>query len=400
MGVFVILHCMASSFEFLLDPYQQQLDALNQASRLRRCRITENGTEAVASFDGHPIVNFSSNNYLGLAQDTRLKDVAKTAVEEYGTGAGASRLISGTSSMITELEETVARFKRAESALVFNSGYQANVAILQAVLNTGDYVFSDRLNHASLIDGCLLSGAKWSRYRHLDLEHLEKKLQQAPRDAKKWVVTDSLFSMDGDYGNLKALLELTERYGALLLIDEAHATGLYGEVRSSGLCEVFGISDRVALQMGTFSKALGGFGAYVAGPDVLMKTLVNKARGFVYSTALPPAVIAAARHAIELVQSDPSMKIRLWKNVRKLHHALQTAGIPFESRTQIVPVVVGEAKQAVDLSERLLEEGYYVQAIRPPTVPEGTARLRIAVSALHTEDQMNGLVTALKKHFA
>jgi 8-amino-7-oxononanoate synthase len=321
------------------------------------------------------------------------------AIRRYGTGSSASRLISGTSELVRDLEQALAAFKHTESALVFNSGYQANVAILQAILQPGDWVFCDKLNHASLVDGCLLSGARWTRYRHLDLNHLEQKLTKAPAEGRRWIITDTVFSMDGDYPDLQTLLEISERHHALVMVDEAHATGLYGERSSSGLCEQLGVSKRVALQMGTFSKALGGAGAYVAGSQVLIDTLINQARGFIYSTALPPATIAAARQAIEVVQNDHSLKQRLWDNVAFFEETLRTLGLaerftlPFKS--PIIPVLIGDSGETLRISQALLEAGYFVQGIRPPTVPPGTARLRIALSAAHTREQLKGLAQAL-----
>ena len=251
-------------------------------------------------------------------------------------------------------------------------------------------MFCDRLNHASLMDGCLLSGARWSRYRHLDSEHLENRLRQAPKNARKWVVTDSVFSMDGDYPDLRAMLDVAERYDAWVMVDEAHATGLYGAQRSSGLCEAFGVAERVALQMGTFGKALGGFGAYAAGSNILIQMLVNRARGFIYSTALPPATIAAADCAVQLVQTDCSMKARLWENIR-LFERFMPGLKPIQS--PIIPIF--SAKNIMRLSRSLLEAGYFVQGIRPPTVPTGTERLRITLSAAHSPEQIAGLATLL-----
>jgi 8-amino-7-oxononanoate synthase len=385
-----------------LASYRAALERRAAEDQLRRCRIVEpvaDGDPIQVRVEGRPAINFSSNDYLGLSRDERLQTAAMDAIRRYGTGSSASRLISGTSELVRDMERAVAAFKHTEAALVFNSGYQANVAILQAILQPGDWVFCDKLNHASLVDGCLLSGARWTRYRHLDLNHLEQKLQKAPAEGRRWIVTDSVFSLDGDYPDLRALAELAEHHHALLMVDEAHATGLYGE-HSSGLCEQLGVSDRVALQMGTFSKALGGAGAYVAGSQVMIDTLINQARGFIYSTALPPATIAAARQAIEVVRDDYGPKQRLWSNVGFFEETLRAHGLserfslPFQS--PIVPVVIGDSGETLRISQALLEAGYYVQGIRPPTVPPGTARLRIALSAAHTQAQLSGLACALE----
>lgn len=371
--------------------YQDTLETLAGQGRMRACHNLDTGLR-------EGVVNFSSNDYLGLSQDERLKEAAIEAIQRYGTGSGASRLISGTRNPVVALEESLADFKRTEAALVFNTGYQANLSVLQAVLSPGDRVFCDRLNHASLVDGAQLSGARWTRYRHLDLEDLEKRLKKAPADTLKWIITDSVFSMDGDFGDLSALCDVAERYGAAVMVDEAHATGIYGEHRSSGLCEAQDVSGRVALQMGTFSKALGGFGAYVAGSETLIRYLVNRARGFIYSTALPPAVIGAAHAAIELVRNDLAPKARLWKNVRCFETCLQRAGLlqsPLQS--PIVPVLIGDEAETMRISAQLSEAGYFVQGIRPPTVPSGTARLRITLTAAHTPAQMDGLAATLER---
>jgi 8-amino-7-oxononanoate synthase len=391
-----------------LETYRQALEELTQQGQLRRCKAitpTETHTtmgiepKMVVRVDGQPAINFSSNDYLGLAQDERLKEAAIQAIRDYGTGSAASRLVSGTGPLVLALEQALAQFKHTEAALVFNSGYQANVGILQAILQPGDWVFCDRLNHASLIDGCQLSGARWTRYHHLDLQNLETRLQKAPTEARKWIVTDSVFSMDGDYPDLPALVAIAERHNALIMVDEAHATGLYGDARSSGLCEQLGVSDRITLQMGTFSKALGGAGAYVTGSQVMIDTLINRARGFIYSTALPPATIAAAHAAIQLVQTDLTPKNRLWENVAHFQQVACAAGmeqrLSLPLKSPIIPILVGDSAKTLHISQALLDAGYFVQGIRPPTVPAGTARLRIALSAAHTSEQIEGLIQAL-----
>ncbi len=388
-----------------IEAYGQSLEALADAGRLRRCRTVEpvpGEPWLVCRVDGRRAVNFCSNNYLGLTEDARLKEAAMAAVRKHGVGSGASRLVSGTSGLVLELETELARFKDAEAALVFNTGYQANVALIQGLVAAGDWLFLDKLNHASIVDGALLSGARWTRYRHLDWEHLARKLEKAPADGRKWIVTDSLFSMDGDLADLRVLCDLAERYGALILVDEAHATGVFGEERGSGLAEAQGVCRRIALQMGTFSKGLGGFGAYVAGPEVLIRVLINRARGLIYSTALPPAVVGAALAAVRVVRDDPSPRQKLWENVRyfkpRLDAVLARHGLSCPSESQILPVVLGDRVMAV--CEALLARGYFVQGIRPPTVPEGTSRLRMTLSAAHTREQLDGLLSALDEVLA
>jgi 8-amino-7-oxononanoate synthase len=391
------------TIDLRLASYEADLVRLSAEGQARRCRSVEpndsHESEAFVSVEGQTAINFSSNDYLGLAKDSRLQEASIRAIQKYGTGSSASRLISGTNELTRSLEQGIATFKQTEAALVFNSGYQANVAILQAILEPGDWVFCDKLNHASLMDGCMLSGARWTRYKHLDLAHLESRLQKAPADARKWIVTDSVFSMDGDYPDLAALVDIAERHGALVMVDEAHATGLYGNYHHSGLCEQFGISDRTVLQMGTFSKALGGAGAFVAGSQVLIDTLINKARGFIYSTALPPAVIGAAREAVQVVQADPNPREHLWANVQLFEQLIKHYGLTervnLPLRSPIVPLVIGDSAETVRVSQVLLDAGYFVQGIRPPTVPPGTSRLRIALSASHTQTQLEGLAAAL-----
>lgn len=343
------------------------------------------------------IADFSSNDYLGLSTHPALVQSAIEASKTFGIGSTGSRLISGTSEAVIELENTIAQWKGTEAALVFNSGYQANVAILQAVLESGDFVAFDRLNHASLIDGVRLSNAKWRRYKHLDLGDLERALTKAPNDSKRWIVTDSLFSMDGDYPDLQRLVKIAKQNNACILIDEAHASGVFGKTKRSGLCEELEVSRDITLQMGTFSKALGGFGAYVAGSRTMIDFLVNKARGFIYSTALPPAAVAAAQAAIQLIQKDGTATEQLWKNTHLAWSELKQTGLITEEKcySQIIPIPLESSEEAVRLSQALWDKGYFVQAIRPPTVPANTALLRLSISAKHTEKEIIGLTKTL-----
>jgi len=383
-----------------LDTYNTSLRALAEQALRRQCRTVSTspaGLWPVVAIDGKTAIDFCSNNYLGLANHPALTTASTQATQQYGTSARAARLISGTTPLTTELEQAIAQFKGTEAALVFNSGYQGNLAILQAVLDKHTHVFFDRLNHASLIDGVLLSGAQWQRYRHLDTDHLETLLQKIPVEEPKWIVTDSVFSMDGDCADLPHIMALAKQYNAMVMIDEAHGTGVFGNTKCSGLAEAQGVSDQIALQFGTFSKALGSFGAYVAGPQVLIDTIMNKGRGFIYSTALPPGVLAANLTALQLIQSDTHLKDRLWHNVATFQDALTPHAPAFPHpilvKSPIIPMVLGERAMAV--SEALLDQGYFVQAIRSPTVAKGSERLRITLSAAHTQDHILGLVTAL-----
>jgi 8-amino-7-oxononanoate synthase len=391
--------CMPSQ----LAKYQSTLAALKVEKQFRQCRtLTPSGQHPMqVAIDGIEAINFSGNDYLGLSRDTRLQTAAIEAIHQYGIGSASSRLVSGTSPLAVALENELATFKQTESALVFGSGYQANVGILQALLKPGDQIFCDRLNHASLVDGCRLSGARWHRYRHLDLEHLETLLAKSPTEAAKWIITDSVFSMDGDYPDLSALVTLAERYNALIMVDEAHATGIYGAKKRSGLCEQFHVSNRVHLQMGTFSKALGGSGGYLAGSRPVIDTLINRARGFIYSTAPSPPVLAAALEAVRVIQADDEPTQRLWANIRVFESQILQNGlsqlISSLVKSPIIPIIVGDSAKTVALSHALLEAGHFVQAIRPPTVPNGTARLRISLSAAHTTDQIDTLIQSLAR---
>ena len=345
--------------------------------------------------DGRPRLLLCSNNYLGLATHPALKEAAMAALERYGCGSGASRLISGTMELHRALEAKVASFKRAEAALIFNSGFQANLGVISALTGPGDLILSDALNHASIIDGCRLSKAEVKIYRHLDLNQLESFLQRGDENKRRLVVTESVFSMDGDLAPLKEIVTLTEHHGAMLMVDEAHATGIFGE-SGSGLVQELGLSDRVAIQMGTFSKALGSFGGFVAGSKTLIELLINRARSFIYSTSLPPSVLAASHAAVDLVQRDRWLRDRLWGNVRFLNDGLVRLGILKNgSPSAIFPIMVGSPVAALELGEKLFERGLFVQPIRPPTVPLGTSRLRLTVMATHKHEELERALETL-----
>ncbi|HEY3401647.1 MAG TPA: 8-amino-7-oxononanoate synthase [Geothrix sp.] len=347
----------------------------------------------------HPVagVDFCSNDYLGLRRDPRLAEAAAQAARDHGSGAGGARLLRGTTPLHDELEAALAAWKGTEACLLFNTGFQANATLLPALAGSGDAVFSDALNHASLVDGCRMAragGAHLGIYRHLDLADLAAQLMawraSAPGDALALVATDAVFSMDGDTADLPALLELCERQGALLLIDEAHATGLLG-TDGAGLAQLQGVHGRVPLVMGTLGKALGAFGAFVCCDGLLREHLLNTARGFIFSTALPPPVVGAALEALRIAQAEP------WRRERALSHADQlraALGQPSQP-SAIVPVLVGPDAEAVRLATRLQARGFDVRAVRPPTVPEGSARLRITTGAHLDEAQVEALAVAL-----
>ena len=285
----------------------KELDSLKQAGLYRTLRRVDGDQGPTLLLDGREVVNFSSNNYLGLANHPALREAAKAAIDRYGCGSGASRLISGNMALHEELEAKIAEFKGTEAALVFNSGFQANTGVIPALVGPDDVVFSDALNHASIIDGCRLARAKIVVYEHCNMDQLQRGLQEAPRDGRKLIVTESLFSMDGDEAPLAEIVELAERYGAVVMIDEAHATGVY-EPNGAGLIAKLDLGGRVLVQMGTLGKALGGFGAYIAGSRALRELLINRCRSFIFTTSLPPAVMAMAIAAIELVRKEPERR--------------------------------------------------------------------------------------------
>lgn len=348
-------------------------------------------------FSDGSYINFSSNDYLGLAGAASVTDAAVAAMTEFGFGSGASRLLAGGTSYHGRLEEAAAAFKETEAALVFNSGYVANMSALPSIAGEGDVIFSDELNHASLIDACRLSRARTYIYRHRDTSHL-KELMNSAGGAKKIVVTDTVFSMDGDIAPLKEIAALCGGGKALLYLDDAHGTGVLGNGR--GALAHFGVqASPWIIQMGTFSKAFGSYGAFVAGSEDTVRWLINTARGLIYSTALPACVAAASLKALQLVQSVPhAAKLigRLWQNRERLFSGLHSLGLDtLHSETPIIPIVVGDVKKTMDLSNALLQHRIYCPAIRPPTV--ALPRLRVTVTAAHNEDDIDTLLRTLEE---
>lgn len=376
-----------------------ELERLREQGLYRWPRVVEEGARTWVQVGSHRLLCLCSNNYLGLATHPAVIEAAIRAARDFGVGSGASRLISGSLRLHAALEEELAAFKGTEAALLFNSGYQANVGVIATLVGADDAVFSDALNHASIIDGCRLSRARVVVYPHADIAALADLLARIPA-RRRLIVTDSVFSMDGDFAPLRELCELAARHGAWVMVDEAHATGVLGR-RGAGLVEELGLEGRVDVQMGTLSKALGCFGAYVAGSRALVDLLANRARSFVFTTSLPPPVVAAAREAVRLVQQEPNLRQRLWANARRLEQALRAAGAPAPSQcSHILPVVVGDERRAMELSERLIAEGVWVQGIRPPTVPPGSSRLRVTASAALTEEDCDLVERAFARVFA
>lgn len=328
-------------------------------------------------------IDLSSNDYLGLSNHPRLIDASREALVKYGASSSASRLLSGDLEICHELEEATAKFKNKESALVFNSGYQANIGIISALCGSPDAVFCDRLSHASIIDGVLLSGARLFRFKHNDVDHLNSMVgKERPKFKNALIITESIFSMDGDRPDLKAIVDIKERFKCRLFVDEAHATGIYGK-NGSGVVEEDGLSDGVDFIMGTFGKALGSFGAYLAAPKIYIDYLINTCRSFIYSTALPPAVIAASLAGIGLVKSEPNRRTELLRSAEYLRKGLKAGGFEVRGSSQIVPVITGDNSRTLKFAQNLRDKGYWVLPIRPPTVPDGEGRLRFSLTFDH-----------------
>ena len=378
----------------LTDILADRLAELEQRGLSRRLRLVEGAQAGRVRLDGREVLMLSSNNYLGLANHPALTRAAQAALERCGCGAGASRLISGSMELHHELEARLARLKHTQAALVFPTGYQANVGTLSALMEPGDTILSDALNHASIIDGCRLSRASTLVFRHNDVDHVAELLASCSGAGQRLIVTDSVFSMDGDIAPLAELSRLARRHDAWLMVDEAHATGVFGP-HGGGVVEELGLSAAVEIQMGTLGKALGGFGAYVAGSRQLIDWLVNRARSFVYTTALPPSVAATAIAALDIVAQEPQRRRQLWDNTAFL--AEQLAGLGYslgQTRSQILPLIIGDAGQTMALAAALLERGIFAQGIRPPTVPVGTSRIRVTPMATHTRQDMQDAVEA------
>ncbi|MDP2767626.1 MAG: 8-amino-7-oxononanoate synthase [Candidatus Methanoperedens sp.] len=346
-------------------------------------------------FGNKEYVDLSSNDYLGLSNHPELKKAVIAATGKFGVASCASRLLSGDSELFQELEDAVAGFKGKEAALVFNSGYQANVGIISALFTRGDCIFSDRLNHASIIDGILLSQAKIFRFQHNDPGHLEALLKKERAKFKNaLIISESIFSMDGDRAPLKELVGLKEKYNCQIMVDEAHATGVFGE-NGSGVVEEEGLSAKIDLIMGTFSKALAGFGAYLATSRGIVDYLVNTCRSFIYSTALPPAVIAGNLASLKLIKDEPYRRKTLLSMAKMLRDKLTEKGFCVKGSSQIIPLILGDNLRAVEFAKKIQEQGYWALAIRPPTVPAGQARLRLSLSYDHNQETLNKLIDVL-----
>jgi 8-amino-7-oxononanoate synthase len=381
----------------MMDFLRAQLDDLQRQGLRRTLKTVTSAQGREIIVNGRRVLNFCSNDYLGLAADTRLCAAAQEAMQARGFGAGAARLVGGNSDVHEALERELALVKHTPAALVFNAGYMANTGIIPSLVGRGDAVFSDKLNHASIVDGIVLSRAELYRYPHKDMATLEDMLRKASKAQRKLIVTDTVFSMDGDVAPLKVIAALARKYDAWLMVDEAHAFGVLGAT-GSGLVEAEGLSDEVHVQMGTLSKAVGAYGAYAAGSLELKEYLINTARSFIFTTAMPPAVASAALASLKIMREESWRRTRVLGYAHQMRQGLQAAGFDtLESVTPIIPVMIKDPVKAVAMSQRLLDEGIFVAAIRPPTVPVNTARLRVTVTAAHSPEDIDRCVEAFKR---
>jgi 8-amino-7-oxononanoate synthase len=378
----------------VIDELEERLEDLRERGLYRKLRLTSGPQGPRVLLDGKPVLLLCSNNYLGLADHPRVRQAAADAAMRWGAGAGASRLVSGNMTIHRRLEERIAEFKRSEACVLFGSGYLANSGIIQTLAREGDVVFSDALNHASIVDGCRLAGARTFVYDHCDMDHLEWGLREAAGRGAL-IVTDGVFSMDGDVAPLAAIVELAHEYDARVMVDDAHGLGALGP-GGRGSVAAAGLDDEIDVVIGTLGKALGSYGAYACTSRTIAKWLVNNARTLIFSTALPPPAVAAASAALDLVVEEPRRVDRLQRNAGILREALAGHGMETgESTTQILPLIVGQADDAVRVCERALEKGVFAQAIRPPTVAEGSSRLRLAVMAPHTRAELQDAAATL-----
>ena len=377
--------------------YKKYLDELAAKYLLRRLQPLESGTGPVVRMAGREILLFASNDYLGLATHPDVVRAAVHAAQTYGAGSGAARLVSGSLPPHSQLEEALAHFKGTEASLTFGSGYLANIGVIPALVGRGGLILADRLCHASLIDGCRLSGADFRVYRHNDMAHLRSLLVKRRTSRRTVIVTDGVFSMDGDLAPLPDLAALAGAHDAQLYVDDAHGTGVMGP-QGRGTVEHFGLEGMIPLQMGTLGKALGSSGAYIAGPSQTIQYLLHTSRSFLFSTAPSPASAAAAVAAIDVVRREPERRGRLWTNRKRLFEGLAAIGFALTaSESPIIPILIGCAEAALHFSEQLLAAGVYAPAIRPPTVPEKTSRIRVTVTAEHSADQIDRALLAFEQ---
>ena len=379
------------------DWIQTEYTELEEAGLLRHLRTVVSPPANTVTIDENYVVMLGSNNYLGLSTHPSVVSAAASAGMIYGAGASGSRLLSGNTTHYTTLENTLSELKRTEASLVFCSGYAANTSIIPVLAGQGDLILSDALNHASIIDGCRLSRATKQVYRHCDVEHLKSLLEESSGFRRRLIVTEGVFSMDGDIAPLQDIYQLSKEYDAMLLVDDAHGFGILGK-KGRGTVSHCGLEGEDIIQMGTLSKAVGGLGGYIAGSRQLIDLLINKARGLIFTTGLPPAVLAAANRAIKVMSSTPSLRKQLLNNAEDMKTALTDIGYNLlPSQTQIIPVILGDAQRATDVAEALITEDVFAPAIRPPAVPEGTSRLRVTVMATHTDLDIQHAIVGFAK---
>jgi len=372
---------------------EQEIEKIKEAGQLITIRTISSAQGAWFVADGKKVLNMCSNNYLGFANHEALKQAAKKAIDEFGVGPGAVRTISGTQTLHIELERKLAGFKRTEAAIVLQSGFQANAATIPALVGEGDLIFSDELNHASIIDGCRLTKARVVRYKHNNAEDLDAKMKAEASSGRRLVVTDGVFSMDGDIAPLPELLEVARKHGAMTMVDDAHGEGVLGEA-GRGAVDHFGLVGEIDVEIGTLSKAFGVLGGFVAGPKVLIDFLRQRARPFLFSTGLSPADVAACIAAVEILEQSDELVRRLWDNADYFKRSMQQQGWDLgKTQTPITPVMVGDEHKAAQLSKDLFSAGVYAQSIQFPTVPKGMARLRVMISAAHERSDLDFAVS-------
>ena len=375
---------------------ERKVEEIKAGPFYRRLNYFESPQSPHVMMEGKPYLMLSSNSYLGLCNDPRLKKAAIEAIEKYGVGSGGARLTTGSYDIHRQLEQELAAFKKTEAALIFNTGYMANVGTISGLARKDWVIFSDSLNHASIIDGCRLSGAETVVYRHLDMADLQKKVKEH-EGRPGLIVTDGLFSVDGDIAPVADIVTIARQNNLLVMVDDAHATGVLG-VDGAGTSDLFGLCGEVDIQMGTLSKALASEGGFIAGKRCLIEYLVNRARSFIFSTALAPATIAVSLKALEIVKSEPLARKILLENAGWFREELRSVGFNvIDSATPIISVILGDPAQTVQFSKMLLDRGLYVSAIRPPTVPHGTSRLRISIMATHTREDLAPAIEIIKE---
>jgi len=372
-----------------LEFLQHELDAIRQQGLWVTIRTIESAQGAWFTVDGRRVLNLCSNNYLGMADDPSLKEAAKAAIDRLGVGPGAVRTISGTQSLHLELEDRLAAFKGTEATILLQSGFTANTTTIPAITGEGDLIFSDELNHASIIDGCRLSKAKVVRYAHNDAGDLNKQIESAGDCRRRLIITDGVFSMDGDIAPLPDIAAVASQYGCLTMVDDAHGEGVLGD-HGRGIVDHYGLVGEIDIEIGTLSKAFGVVGGYVAGRRVLVEYLKQRGRPFLFSTGPTPADVAACIAAVDLLEADDGRVTRLWDNARYFKEKMGAAGFDTgRSETPITPVMIGDAGKASELSKELFQEGVYAQSIGYPTVPRGKARIRVMISAVHSREDLD-----------